>query len=153
MNNILYSIIKYLSLSSIIIFTLIWTFDFGIENNTISLQERFIGEPILIENMEVAEFDAGGLYYQIEETVREIGSGWRIPTREEYMTMCQHRNIVSNLKNTAYWTCEHNPKLKGQKIQYFIPSGKTQSVSTNKWRRLWDRSGADSQPVRFVRTR
>lgn len=149
MSSILLSTLRYLIVMVASLWLLIWSLDIKFKPQK-SLYERIIGNPKTIDSLEVAEFDDWGGYNDILETLTGIGEGWRIPTIDEYKLLNENRGKL-NLDSTGYWSSDSTPNDPLEKMQISIPSGKTYPVNINEYKRWTEISGADRQPVRFVR--
>lgn len=54
----------------------------------------------------------------------KLGSGWRLPTRNEWTTICENKEKVPNLVNNGtYWSSETNPAVANGIFGYFNSIG------------------------------
>ncbi len=70
-------------------------------------KSRFIGIPIKIGNIEVAEFDFEDQlnWFDAKLACEGLGKGWRLPTKNELDLIYRNKdNIKSEFKNGFYWS-------------------------------------------------
>ena len=66
----------------------------------------YIGKPIKIENLEVAEKDFPN-YMEWEDAKKEcekLGRRWRLPTKDELNIMYQNKSKIGGFANEDYWS-------------------------------------------------
>lgn len=73
-----------------------------------SINESVIGKPNKIGNIEIAQFDLplieDGNWYINQERCRNLGKGWRLPTKKEMILIYKNKQIIKNLRERDYWT-------------------------------------------------
>lgn len=72
----------------------------------------FIGNPIKIGNLEIAQFDLPNRlsYVDAKRVTKILGNDWKIPTIEQLKVIYQNRDNISNISSDNYWsrTESHN---------------------------------------------
>jgi clan AA aspartic protease (TIGR02281 family) len=74
--------------------------------NDIVSNNPIIGLTKKIGNIEVAQFDLSNLYTWIDakKACDELGSGWRLPTKDELNTLYKNKSIIGGFKDFPYWS-------------------------------------------------
>jgi hypothetical protein len=144
MNSSLVVIFRYVSVTLIFWCFIIWMYDVRIK----TLEERIIGEKTVIDNIEVAEYDIFGSYFEVVEKARKLGQNWRIPTIEEYK-LIKENNLLAD--SSGYWSSVSEFKNPSNKMIFFTPGGNIEPNSTNEYDRFFDNT-RDHAKARLVRT-
>jgi hypothetical protein len=65
-----------------------------------------IGNTIKIENIEVAENDFPKLmnWDDAKKACENLGSGWRLPTKDELNILCQNKSKIGGFADNLYWS-------------------------------------------------
>ena len=68
---------------------------------------------ITIGELEIMTIDLGKLSFeQAQKACEDLGDGWRLPTKDEFNVLCEHKDKISGLApNSWYWT---NSELNAQ---------------------------------------
>ena len=71
-----------------------------------SQQDKIIGELIRIENLEVAKYDfpERRTWDGVKKACEELGSGWRLPTKDELNLIYRNKNKIGGFANYDYWS-------------------------------------------------
>ena len=74
--------------------------------------------PIQSFNFEYLKVAISDLPYKLNwedatNTCKEIGNGWRLPTKEEISLLHKYKEIVKGFKNENYWSSQQNEKNMG----------------------------------------
>ena len=69
-----------------------------------------IGNTYKIENIEVAEkdFPKGMNWEDAKKACKRLGSGWRLPTKEELNTLYLNKDKIGVFANNIYWSSTEN---------------------------------------------
>ena len=72
----------------------------------IGQSSKIIGTPIRIENLEVAQYDFPNEMYwnEVEKACADLGSGWRLPTKDELNLIYLKRYKIGGFGNGYYWS-------------------------------------------------
>ena len=67
---------------------------------------KIIGNPIKIENLEVAEFDflEKMEWADAKAASEELGNGWRLPSKDELNILYENIDKIGNFKGAYYWS-------------------------------------------------
>jgi hypothetical protein len=76
--------------------------------NETNAQSNIIGNPIKIESIEVAQYDFRSADWDnAKKTCSDLGDGWRLPTKDELITMFKYNIKIGNINTLfSYWTSE-----------------------------------------------
>ena len=81
-------------------------------------------EPIIIKGLEIWPKDFGGqmTWDEAMAEVKELGPGWRLPTREEFReTLASMYYHIPNLHGDYYWSSTENDYFNAW--YFYFPSG------------------------------
>ena len=68
-------------------------------------QTNVIGNPIKIGNIEVAQYDFRKIpWNDANNSCKNLGDGWRLPTKEELNILYQNKEKIGNFKWDSYWS-------------------------------------------------
>jgi hypothetical protein len=83
--------------------TLIITLLFFITFTSIS---QIIGTAYKLDSIEIAQFDLPTevTWYNAKRECKELGKGWRLPTKDELDRMYNNKDLIGNFVNTNYWS-------------------------------------------------
>jgi hypothetical protein len=73
--------------------------------------KNIIGNPIKIDNLEIAEHDfpTQMTWSEAKSVFDGLGDGWRLPTKEELKIMYNNENKIGGFAYSFYWSCcEYN---------------------------------------------
>jgi hypothetical protein len=75
------------------------------EDNIISSDDNVIGEPIRIGDIEVAQYDFPKLNWDdAVHACANLGSGWRLPTKDELYLMSNNKDYIGGFSSNYYWS-------------------------------------------------
>ena len=65
-----------------------------------------IGKPIKIKNLEVAQNDFSQYmtWNEAKKECEKLGSGWRLPTKDELNILYQNKDKIVGFANLYYWS-------------------------------------------------
>ena len=68
--------------------------------------KNIIGKTIKINNLEIAQYDFpyNTDWVSAKNSCRNMGDGWRLPTRSELNILYQNKIKIGNFKNNNYWS-------------------------------------------------
>lgn len=72
---------------------------------------QIIGTTYKLDSIEIAQFDLPTelTWYNAKRECKELGKGWRLPTKNELEEMYKNKDLIGNFVNTNYWSStEHN---------------------------------------------
>ena len=72
----------------------------------IGQSKKIIGNPIKIENLEVAQYDFPKEmnWYNAKAECAKLGKGWRLPTKDELNVMYKYKDKIGGFANNGYWS-------------------------------------------------
>jgi hypothetical protein len=87
-------------MKSIIILTILLFFI------TFSSVSQIIGTTYKLDSIEIAEYDLPTevTWYNAKRECKELGKGWRLPTKDELDKMYDNKDLIGNFVNTNYWS-------------------------------------------------
>jgi len=67
---------------------------------------QIIGTTYKLDSIEIAQFDLPTTvtWYNAKRECKELGKGWRLPTKEELDKMYDNKDLIGNFINTNYWS-------------------------------------------------
>jgi len=67
---------------------------------------QIIGTTYKLDSIEIAQFDLPTevTWYNAKRECRELGKGWRLPTKDELDKMYDNKDLIGNFINTNYWS-------------------------------------------------
>jgi hypothetical protein len=67
---------------------------------------QIIGTTYKLDSIEIAQFDLPTTvtWYNAKRECKELGKGWRLPTKEELDKMYDNKDLIGNFVNTNYWS-------------------------------------------------
>lgn len=92
-------------------------------------EDSIIGTPKKLGTIEIAANDFPNMMIW-DEAVREcasLGTGWRLPTKEELASIFQHNDSIGGFTNDLYWNSEDIDQFMAGCQNFF--SGKESSFS------------------------
>lgn len=95
----------------------------NINDNELDEEELdIIGEPIIINDLMIAEYDFPDIM-DLDDAVqacKQLGEGWRLPTKQEISIIYQNRNEISYYPDDYYWSATlHDNDTDWAWYQYF----------------------------------
>lgn len=79
--------------------------DNELENKISEVTREMIGENIKIGELEVVTKDLGKFSWgEAVEACKEIGDGWRLPTKDELNSLYENKDIIGSFSNVNYWS-------------------------------------------------
>ncbi len=95
-----------IGLSALILSIAVLMYIISITKSPLSLNERVTGDPIRIGRLEVAEYDFPK-YMEWEDAIKSckaLGSGWRLPTKNELKFLFKNKGKIGNIAPDGYWS-------------------------------------------------
>jgi hypothetical protein len=67
---------------------------------------KIIGKPIKVENLLVAQHDFPNRsdWYLAQRFCADLGSGWRLPTKEELVILYRYKKEIGGFADKLYWS-------------------------------------------------
>jgi len=67
---------------------------------------QITGTTYKLDSIEIAQFDLPTevTWYNAKRECRELGKGWRLPTKDELDKMYDNKDLIGNFINTNYWS-------------------------------------------------
>ena len=67
---------------------------------------QIIGTTYVLDSIEIAQFDLPGevTWYNAKRECKELGKGWRLPTKDELEDMYNNKDLIGNFVNINYWS-------------------------------------------------
>ena len=74
-------------------------------NSFVSVSQ-IIGTTYKLDSIEIAQFDLPTevTWYNAKRECKELGKGWRLPTKDELDRMYNNKDLIGNFVNTNYWS-------------------------------------------------
>jgi len=72
---------------------------------------QIIGTTYKLDSIEIAQYDLPTTvtWYNAKRECKELGKGWRLPTKDELDKMYENKDLIGNFVNTNYWSStDHN---------------------------------------------
>ena len=72
---------------------------------------QIIGTTYKLDSIEIAQYDLPTevTWYNAKRECKELGKGWRLPTKDELNKMYDNKDLIGNFVNTNYWSStDHN---------------------------------------------
>jgi hypothetical protein len=101
---------------------------------TFTSVSQIIGTTYKLDSIEIAQYDLPTevTWYNAKRECKELGKGWRLPTKDELDKMYNNKDLIGNFVNTNYWSSTvHNSDYAW--MQVFIH----RSYSNNLKRRTY----------------
>jgi len=72
----------------------------------IGQSKKIIGNPIKIENLEVAQYDFPKTmnWLDAKAACAKLGKGWRLPTKDELNVMYKYKDKIGGFADYYYWS-------------------------------------------------
>ena len=69
-------------------------------------QKSVIGKTYKLDSIEIAQFDLPDevTWYNAKRECKELGKGWRLPTKDELEKIYNNRDLIGNFVSTNYWS-------------------------------------------------
>jgi len=73
---------------------------------TFTSVSQIIGTTYKLDSIEIAQFDLPTevTWYNAKRECKELGKGWRLPTKDELDEMYNNKDLIGNFVNTNYWS-------------------------------------------------
>ena len=73
---------------------------------TFTSASQIIGTTYKLDSIEIAQFDLPTevTWYNAKRECKELGKGWRLPTKDELDKIYNNKDLIGNFVNTNYWT-------------------------------------------------
>ena len=78
---------------------------------TFTSVSQIIGTTYKLDSIEIAQYDLPTevTWYNAKRECKELGKGWRLPTKDELDKMYENKDLIGNFVNTNYWSStDHN---------------------------------------------
>ena len=74
-------------------------------NSFVSVSQ-IIGTTYKLDSIEIAQYDLPTevTWYNAKRECKELGKGWRLPTKDELDKMYNNKDLIGNFVNTNYWS-------------------------------------------------
>ena len=74
--------------------------------NIFTSVSQIIGTTYKLNNIEIAQYDLPTevTWYNAKRECKELGKGWRLPTKDELEKMYDNKDLIGNFVNTNYWS-------------------------------------------------
>ena len=74
--------------------------------NSFTFVSQIIGTTYKLDSIEIAQFDLPTTvtWYNAKRECKELGNGWRLPTKEELDKLYNNKDLIGNFVNTNYWS-------------------------------------------------
>lgn len=98
--------------------------------------ENIIGKPIKIGKLLVAqnEFPKKSDWNNAKAACSRLGTGWRLPTKDELFILYQNKNILRNFSKYGYWSSTEGIMNGNNAVAYYqdFTLGSTKPILENK---------------------
>ena len=73
---------------------------------TLTAASQIIGTTYKLDSIEIAQFDLPNevTWYNAKRECKELGKGWRLPTKDELDRMYNTKDLIGNFVNINYWS-------------------------------------------------
>ncbi len=73
---------------------------------TFTSVSQIIGATYKLDSIEIAQYDLPTevTWYNAKRECKELGKGWRLPTKDELEKMYVNKDLIGNFVNTNYWS-------------------------------------------------
>jgi hypothetical protein len=73
---------------------------------TFTSTSQIIGTTYKLDSIEIAQYDLPTevTWYDAKKECKELGKGWRLPTKYELDKMYDNKDLIGNFINTNYWS-------------------------------------------------
>ena len=84
---------------AVVLFTLLFLSSF-------TSASQIVGTTYKLDSIEIAQFDLPTevTWYNAKRECKELGKGWRLPTKDELDRMYNSKDLIGNFVNTNYWS-------------------------------------------------
>jgi hypothetical protein len=74
--------------------------------NLFTAVSQIIGTTYKLDSIEIAQFDLPDevTWYNAKRECKELGKGWRLPTKGELEKIYNNRDLIGNFVSTNYWS-------------------------------------------------
>ena len=74
--------------------------------NSFTFVSQIIGTTYKLDSIEIAQYDLPTevTWYNAKRECKELGKGWRLPTKEELDKLYNNKDLIGNFVNTNYWS-------------------------------------------------
>ena len=74
--------------------------------NLFTAVSQIIGTTYKLDSIEIAQFDLPTTvtWYNAKRECKELGNGWRLPTKEELDKLYNNKDLIGNFVNNNYWS-------------------------------------------------
>ena len=74
--------------------------------NLFAAVSQIIGTTYKLDSIEIAQYDLPTevTWYNAKRECKELGKGWRLPTKEELDKMYNNKDLIGNFVNNNYWS-------------------------------------------------
>jgi hypothetical protein len=73
---------------------------------TFTAVSQIVGTAYKLDSIEIAQFDLPDevTWYNAKRECKELGKGWRLPTKGELEKIYNNRDLIGNFVSTNYWS-------------------------------------------------
>ena len=74
--------------------------------NLFTAVSQIVGTAYKLDSIEIAQFDLPDevTWYNAKRECKELGKGWRLPTKGELEKIYNNRDLIGNFVSTNYWS-------------------------------------------------
>jgi hypothetical protein len=74
--------------------------------NIFTSVSQIIGTTYKLDSIEIAQYDLPTevTWYNAKRECKELGKGWRLPTKDELDKIYGNKDLIGNFVNTNYWS-------------------------------------------------
>ena len=67
---------------------------------------QITGTTYVLDSIEIAQYDLPTevTWYNAKRECKELGKGWRLPTKDELDKIYNNKDLIGNFGNTNYWS-------------------------------------------------
>ena len=97
---------------AVVLFTLLFLSSF-------TSASQIVGTTYKLDSIEIAQFDLPTevTWYNAKRECKELGKGWRLPTKDELDRMYNNKDLIGNFVNTNYWSStEYNSEYAWMQV-------------------------------------
>jgi hypothetical protein len=88
----------------------------------IGQSSKIIGNPIKIGKLKVAQYDfpTSMKWNDAKKACADLGSGWRLPTKDELSLLYENKDKIGGFADNFYWSSTETNKYNAE-VQLFYP--------------------------------